>query len=695
MMKRVWSIFRADWQRLTASVVAVVVMLGLCLVPCLYAWFNILSNWDPYGPASTGNIKVAVANEDEGREILGLHLNIGELVMDGLQTNDQMGWVFLEDRDTALDGVYAGEYYAALIVPEDFTSDFVSLLDGDLEHPQIQYFENEKKNAIAPKITGKAKTAVQEQINNTIIEKVADALTTASSICKALGLDGEDVANRLIEKLQDAQWQMNQLSKILTSLENVMDNADDLLTASAITVDDVNGVLVSASNTVGGIGDMVNTGSATADGASNDVIAILDTIDKGLVDLENKLRQWGTSEDPTLLQQQIIQQINDAISRLEELKDKAPDLADKIDAAIEKLTQMRDDVTSAGDPAVKDELLTKLSEVRQTVRAAALQANQNVNDFIHGWNDNALAALRSVQELLQSGSGKLTGLSNTLNAYAAAMEQSQSTLAAGATLADTVSGYLADMEADIRRITDSAAFREFMDMLENNPDGIADYLASPVQLNTEIVYEIGDYGSAMSPYYIMLALFVGSLLAAVMIKVPVTQPQFLGYRAVERYFGRFVLFFFVGMAQALVTAFGCLYFVGIQCVEPARFILACCICSLNFAMMNFGLVYALDNVGMAAAVIIMVIQVAGSGGSYPIHVLPMLFQKLYFLMPFHYGMDMIRETIGGMYGNTYRNCALILLGMCVIFTVFGLLVYYPARKLNAAIAESKKRSGIM
>ena len=192
------------------------------------------------------------------------------------------------------------------------------------------------------------------------------------------------------------------------------------------------------------------------------------------MELENKLSQRRSSQDPTLLQQQILQQIDDAISRLEELKDKAPDLADKIDAAIEKLTQMRDDVTSAGDPAIKEHLLTKLSEVRQTVRAAALQANQNVNDFIHGLNDNALAALRSVQELLQSGSGKLTGLSNTLNAYAAAMEQSQSPLAAGATLADTVSGYLADMEADIRRITDSAAFREFMEVLENRPDGIAD-----------------------------------------------------------------------------------------------------------------------------------------------------------------------------------------------------------------------------
>ena len=695
MIKRVGSIFRADWQRLTASVVAVVVMLGLCLVPCLYAWFNILSNWDPYGPASTGNIKVAVANEDEGYEILGLHLNIGKLVMEGLQSNDQMGWVFLEDQDTALDGVYAGDYYAALIVPEDFTGDFVSLLDGELEHPQIQYYENEKKNAIAPKITGKAKTAVQEEINSTIVEKVAGALTTASSVFQALGLDGEEVAARLIEKLQDAQWQMNQLSKILMSLENVMDNADDLLTAAAITVDDVNGVLVGASQTVGSVGDMIGTGSNIADSTANDVVAVLDAIDKSLIDLENKLQQWGTAEDPTLLQQQIMRQIDDVVARLQELKDKAPDLADKIDTAIEKLTALRDDVANAGDLGIKDQLLERLAEARQTVRAAALQANQNVNDFIHEKNDKALAALRSVQELLGSGSGKLNGLSSTLDGYAAAMEQSQSTLVAGATLANTVSGYLADMEADVRRITDSSAFREFTDMLENNPDGLADYLASPVQMNTEIAYEIGDYGSAMSPYYIMLALFVGSLLTAVMIKVPVTQPQFLGYRAVERYFGRFVLFFLVGMAQALVTAFGCLYFVGIQCVEPAWFVLACCICSLNFAMMNFGLVYALDNVGMAAAVIIMVIQVAGSGGSYPIHVLPMLFQKLYFLMPFHYGMDMIRETIGGMYGSTYRNCALILLGMCVIFTVFGLLVYYPARKLNAAIAQSKARSGIM
>ena len=149
------------------------------------------------------------------------------------------------------------------------------------------------------------------------------------------------------------------------------------------------------------------------------------------------------------------------------------------------------------------------------------------------------------------------------------------------------------------------------------------------------------------------------------------------------------------MVQALVTGLGCVYYIGMQCLHPGLFLLACCVCSLNFTMMNFALVYALDNIGMALSVIIMVIQVAGSGGSYPIDVLPEVFQKLYVLMPFHYGMDMIRETVGGMYGDTYLRCALVLLGMCALFTVFGLLVYYPARRLNAAIAASKEKSGIM
>ena len=404
-MKHIWNIFRADWQRLTASVVAVVVMLGLCLVPCLYAWFNILSNWDPYGPDSTGNIRVAVASQDQGSELLGLQLNIGSLVLDGLKSNDQMGWVFVDDQDAALEGVYAGDYYAALIVPEDFTDDFVSLLDGALEHPQIQYYENEKKNAIAPKITSKAKTAVQEEINSTIVEKVADALTTASSVFRALGLDSQDIADGLVEKLQDGRTQLGQLRDILLSLDDVMANADDLLAAASVTVDDVNGVLVNAADTVGSIGTMISTGTDIADGASDDALAVLNAVDQSLVDLEEKLRQWGTEEDPTLLQQALAQQIDDAIARLTALKPLAPQLSGQIDAAIAALTQLRQLVMAGIGTDEKDALLDQLSAARQSIRAAALQCNQNVNDYIHSKNDKALAALDSVRDLLRGGTG--------------------------------------------------------------------------------------------------------------------------------------------------------------------------------------------------------------------------------------------------------------------------------------------------
>ena len=696
-MKNIWNIFRADWKRLTASVVAVVVMLGLCLVPCLYAWFNILSNWDPYGPASTGRIRVAVASEDDGCEVLGLHLNIGELVLQGLESNDQMGWVFVDDAQTALDGVSAGDYYAALIVPPEFTGDFVSILEGDLRHPEIQYYENEKKNAIAPKITGKAKTAVQEQINTTILEKVADALTTAGSVFKAMGLDGQDIADGLLEKLSNAQRDMDQMAQVFRSLQDVMDGADSLLTASAITISDAQGTMDDASAAAGSTVRLIDRGLDAADDASADLLRVLDAADTTLSDLEDLLGGVDMTPADDAAHDRVNARIDGMIEELETAKAMTDDEAiiAQIDAAIAELETLRTSVDQTGLSQVQGPLLDMIAQVRQSLRTAAVNTNRQVNEYLHDAGERAQSTLRSVQDLLDAASGSLGGVSDTLRAYSNAVAAAQPTLASGITLTQSVSGYLADMEEDIRRVTDSAAFRRFVELMESDSDSMAEYLASPVQMNTQIIYEIKDYGAAMSPYYVMLALFVGSLLTAVMVKVPVTQPEFQNCRGIERYFGRFFIFFFMAIAQALVTAFGCLWFVGMETAEPALFVLACCICSLNFAAMNYALVYSLDNVGLAASVIIMVLQVAGSGGSYPIDVLPKLFQYLYPFMPFHYGMDMIRETIGGLYGHTYLRCALILLGMCVLFTVFGLLVYYPARKLNAAIAASKEKSGIM
>ena len=604
----------------------------------------------------------------------------------------------MDSRAEALDGVESCDYYAALIVPEEFTEDFVSILSGDLRHPQIQYYENEKKNAIAPKITSKAKTAVQEQINTTVIGKAAEALTTAGSVFKAMGLDSEALADGIMDKLTGARQEMAQLQKVLLSLKDVMNGADGLLTAASVTIADARGTVEDADAAAGSTVQLISTGLSAADTAYSDLLTVLNNTDKVLGDIEDALRSMDTSAADEALKADLHRKIQAAIAALEDQLAAAEDEALKaqLETAIADLEALDALVDTLEPSALQGPVLDMLHQVRQELLAAAVRTNKEVNEYLHTTGAQAQTTLRSVQQLLGAVGGSLGEVSGTLNSYADAMTTVQPTLDAGITLANTVETYLADIEDDVRRVTESEAFKRFTELMESSDaESMADYLSSPVQLNTEIIYEIKDYGAAMSPYYVMLALFVGSLLTAVMLKVPVTQPEFAGCRAAERYFGRFLTFFLMAMAQALVTAFGCLYFVGMETAEPALFVLACCLCSLNFASMNYALVYALDNVGMALSVIIMVIQVAGSGGSYPVHVLPQLFQTLYPFMPFHYGMDMIRETVGGMYGDTYLRCALVLLGMCALFTVFGLLVYYPARRLNAAIAASKEKSGIM
>ncbi len=397
----------------------------------------------------------------------------------------------------------------------------------------------------------------------------------------------------------------------------------------------------------------------------------------------------------TAAQQKILELLNKIEEKLKAIEVSTPSLTKYIDDAIAKLEEIRQKVDQIEDPGIRQEIIDKINEMRDVIRTAILTFNENVTDHITGAANSAQAALNEIQNVLMGSAGKVNGVADTLRGYSSALGDGMTSIDAAISLSDTVYEYLSNFADDVRRFVDSDGFKRLMEVLEDNPDGLADYLTSPVDMRTEIVYEISDYGSAMSPYYIMLALFVGSLLAATMIKVPVNYPELGRTRGIQRYFGRFTLFLGIGILQALVTSLGCLYYVGIQCVAPGRFILACMICSLNFVFMNYSFVYALDNIGMALSVIIMVIQVAGSGGSYPYHVLPQFFQDLYNFMPFHYGMDMIRETIGGFYDGTYARCAIILLLMCVLFMVLGLVLYYPARKLNAAIAKSKEATGVM
>lgn len=704
-MRNIWRIFRADWQRISASVVAVVVIMGLCLIPCLYAWFNIFSNWDPYGPDATSNIRVAVTSEDEGYELLGLKLNIGSMVLDGLKSNNQMGWDFVDSREEALEGVRSGKYYAALIVPADFTGDFVSILDTDLRHPQIEYYENEKKNAIAPKITNKAKTAVQDEINATVVETVTNAVTTVSSVCRALGLDTDDVSQGVIEKLSSAQDSLRTLEETLTAMQTLADQTDSILACAGVVSGDLDSIV--SGNDLSGIQDTLDRGIGRLNETEAEIARQLEDIDAQIdVIADDIAAAVGTAEDVAGFlagpAQQLDQRLAEQQQRLEKLRDFAagyPAVQERLGNAIYRIGELRDLLKTLENPGQletwRQEVQAKVDALRQELREAALRISGSVNQRLEELNRDVTEKLQTLQSVFDSVSGNLSALGDKLTRYQEAIQSTGTTLSGAIQLSSTLRGDLGQLAQDMDRIVTSDGFRRFVEVLENDPEGLADYLSDPVAMETVPVYEITSYGSSMAPYYIMLALFVGSLLTATMLHVNAPMPELFRLRPWQRFFGRYQLFFLIGMIQALVTGLGCIYYIGIQCPYPGLFLLACCVCSLNFTMMNYALVYALDNIGMAASVIIMVIQVAGSGGVYPIDVLPGIFQTLYKFMPFHYGMDMLRETIAGRYENVYWKNLAVMAAMCVLFAVLGMVLYYPARPLNRLIARSKEKSGIM
>ena len=173
-MKKVMEIFKRDISRLVKSPAAIIVAVGMCIIPALYAWFNIAANRDPYG--NTANIKVAVANNDVGAENKKRTLDAGRQILDQMEENDDLGWVFTDEED-AVDGVKSGKYYAAIVIPETFSADLLQIEDGTLGGPRrSQYYVNEKRNAVAPKITNTGSTTIQNKIEEEFYKVASEAI---------------------------------------------------------------------------------------------------------------------------------------------------------------------------------------------------------------------------------------------------------------------------------------------------------------------------------------------------------------------------------------------------------------------------------------------------------------------------------------------------------------------------------------
>lgn len=700
-MNRIFKIFVHDIVGLSRNIFALIIAGGLCIIPSLYAWFNIYSNWDPY--ANTSAVKVAVVSEDAGYTGEdGEYSNMGDSVLESLRTNTGLGWQILDKKDDAVEGVKSGEYYAAIVIGDDFSESMFDFIDKGLVHPSVTYYENEKKNAVASKITDTGKSTLQSNINTEFVNTV---IQTAMSSTDGMLADRDIIGG------------------VLDNLNRLGDNLDGYKGTIASFVSSNAALSGSLHDLRVQIPDSLPDNSATMEAlqnqtskAADEYIAKLDRITAATRATSKALSaqlQWVlTAIENNLPTDEILAGIDNAQDLLDSMNDQSDTLTeqlqnisdqlggviddDSIKLAVDSLVQIR---IAAKGLLEQSKILVKAGALKsqvklELVRTALVQCSQKIDEMdgiLDGSVQKAVDAMKgvistsidSIGESLTQVSEQLGSLSAMLGSIEQIVDGMNVGLDQMGSVMDGMSDKIVQLAGKLSDLTGDDKYRLLAQALAQDPETYGEFLSSPVQVETHQVYATENYGSAVSPFYTTLALWVGGLLLTALIKVHPDSPELInGAKPHELFFGRYLLFFVLGQVQAVITVLGDVYLLKIQCLDKGLFMLAACFTSFVFTLLIYALTVSFGDIGKALAVVMVVIQIAGSSGTYPIELLPVFFQKVYIYFPFPYAINAMRETISGRYGSDYWQFMGVLLLFVAASLALGLFIRKPFMKLN-------------
>lgn len=716
-MSTILRIFIKDFRGICRNIFALVIAIGLCIIPSLYAWFNIYSNWDPY--ANTASIKIAVYSEDTGFDMDGEYQNMGNSIIDNLKENDKLGWTFTKDMDSTIDGVKSGKYYAAIVIGDNFSRSMINFLNDNMETPSVTYYENAKKNAIASKITQSGKSTLQETINETFIETVVVTIlnsTDAASLTKTNVLSDisdklTDISNNLSEynasismfnasndslsdtlKKTDAlvtDMQSNMSEENIEASKNTANNAIDAYTAnisaSLTRLTDINTKLTGKIETLRGkIADYKNNHTLVT---KLDIIKQLGELNSLMNEVVNATNEFNNSLKPILEHFKDIDNDNGCHNQflydsLISSLDLMPALLKTTAQNITTFTQWYTD--SKADPAnIFTYMDDALVQCENSINSLNSILTSSINDSVGKSGELFKTSISSIYDSLISASDSLSAISTIINGVDSTLSSVNFTLDTMGELIGNVQNTLDKANTELAALKDDGKYELMQKLLDKDSSEYGEFFSSPVKVTTENVYEAVNYGTAVAPFYTTLALWVGGLLLTALIKTsPDDSEEFKNATLTQKYFGRYLIFWLMGQIQAVITVLGDIYLLKIYCVHPGIFMLTASIVSFAFTLLIYTLTLSFGDVGKALAVVLVVIQIAGSSGTYPIELLPSFFRNVYIYFPFPYAINAIRECVSGFYRYDY----FILMGQLMLFVIgtlfLGLFLRKPFMKLN-------------
>ena len=692
-MRNAFRIFRRDMKRLLRNPAAILVLIGVSILPSLYAWFNIAANIDPY--ANTSGIKVAVANLDTDATHDDLTINAGSQIIDQLKENDQLGWTFVS-KDTAIEGVKSGEYYAAIIIPQDFSESLLSVLSGKIETPELEYYINEKLNAIAPKITSSGASTIQTQVNNTfssvasetIAEILKDSVFNISDSVDSTNAEINDLLTKANNNIKEYEQLLEKFSKDSSNTSKLIENAKDASTS-------LGDVATSGANALSSADSVMNTTRSSAGDFSSALSKSLSdgelllgqassSASTGLTELATAAGKINTSVSDALGYANSVNELNaDILKKMQELANKFPGtIGDQINAQISALqtqNQSNQELINSlqtGNNGIKDAIDTTTATQEQLTSLTKESIN-NLHTFRSTFDQNILPLLGQTLDTFSTLTGQVEGMLNGVPATSKQindmLDQLESGLSNTTALLDStkeslsaVSDKLSTIQTDLNALTGSATYQKLLSLEGIDAESISSFMSSPVEIKTETYYAVDNYGSSMTPFYSNLAIWVGGIVLIAIFKMEVDKDSSMhGYGPTTLYFGRWLLYMVVGLIQGFIVCLGDTLLPGVQCNHPAQFILTGMVCSFVYVNIIYALSLTFKHIGKALCVILVILQIPGSSGTYPIEMTPAFFQKLHPLLPFTYGVNAMREAIAGFYGSNFRNDLLILL-LCYV-----------------------------
>ena len=715
-MNNIFKIFIRDIKSIIKNWVALIIIIVLMILPSLYAWFNIRASWDPYG--NTGGIKVAIVNKDKGGNLQDKSVNVGDELVKKLKENTSLGWEFVSEEE-GNDGIYKGKYYSTIIIPEEFTSETLSIINNKIKRPTLIYKVNEKSNAIAPKITAKGVTTIKSQVDSNIIETV-DGLIFMVFNEMGVSIEGskdnilklingvislnnkvpeiESIINELYNGSSKAEELISKAKDNLPLLQDTLDSSDRLLLDTKNALEKSKLALGNVSPVIKADLELINRELNNLEGLINTVINI--NIDKnsilnGLDNISIKLGEINTKINGIIKSLEPLSKFNE---NLKEMVNELNSASSKLNLAMDAINKIEDTVNNANpiDKSKLKEIKALIEENRNIILnilnnydSKYVPAINKAIDDLSNISDNSITLLNEAKTSIPDIGSLLDNLNNALKLSKGDIEKLNDEM-------PKIKDSLNNISSKLTAINQDDLIDKLLSLLKNDWEEVSKFLGSPVDIKEEALFPIPNYGSAMSPFYSTLALWVGGL---ILVSLLTTNPhgfkEKIDFKPYEKYFGKLLTFIFIGLFQALILSLGDIYLLRCYVINKGLFIGLSLFSSIIFILIVYTLVSIFGNVGKAIAVILLVIQVAGAGGTFPVEVMPSFFKKVNPLLPFTYSISAMREAVAGIVQSNLTRDVIMLLGYGIIFVLIGLFLKGPINRLSKRFIEKLNESGLI